>query len=182
MAGLFVLAGPTAVGKGTVVDFIRQHHPEVYISISATTRPPRPNEVDGVSYYFMTEAEFSELVESGQMLEHALVHGKYRYGTPREPVLAQLAEGRSVLLEIDLQGARQVRQNFPESKTIFLLPPSWDELERRLIGRGTENATERARRLSTAKTELAAADEFDYQLVNAVVAECAREVVTLMQA
>ncbi len=125
---LVVLAGPTAVGKGTVAAHIRDHHPEIMLSVSATTRPPRPGEVDGEHYYFVDDAAFDKLIADGALLEHATVHNEYRYGTPREPIERALADGRSVLLEIDLQGARQVRATAPDAKLVFLLPPSWDEL------------------------------------------------------
>ncbi|MEY9953410.1 guanylate kinase [Leifsonia sp. EB34] len=178
---LVVLAGPTAVGKGTVSTYIRENYPEVLLSVSATTRAPRPGEVDGVNYYFVDDAEFDRMIEQGELLEHATVHNAYRYGTPRAPIEAALEQGRSVLLEIDLQGARQVRESMPEARLIFLLPPTWEELVRRLIGRGTEEAAEQQRRLETAKVELAAQDEFDYRVVNHTVAEAAREVVDLMK-
>ncbi|MEO6941411.1 MAG: guanylate kinase [Terrimesophilobacter sp.] len=177
---LVVLAGPTAVGKGAVSTYIREHHPNVLLSVSATTRSPRPGEVDGVNYFFLSDEEFSQLESSGAMLETARVHNAYRYGTPRAPIEAALAEGKSVLLEIDLQGARLVRQAMPEAILVFLLPPSWEELVRRLIGRGTEDAAEQARRLETAKAELAAQDEFDYRVINADVSQAAQEVVDLM--
>jgi guanylate kinase len=179
---LVVLAGPTAVGKGTVASYIREHYPEVLLSVSATTRPPRPGEVDGVTYFFLTDEQFDAMVEAGQFLEHATVHNAYRYGTPRAPIEAALAAGRSVLLEIDIQGARQVRAAFPEARLVFLLPPTWDELVRRLTGRGTEGPEEQARRLETAKVELAAQEEFDAAVVNRDVGEAAREVVDLMTA
>ncbi|ROS62346.1 guanylate kinase [Frigoribacterium sp. PhB160] len=179
---LVVLAGPTAVGKGTVSAYIRDHYPDVHLSISATTRAPRPGEVDGVHYYFVDDAEFDRMIRERELLEHATVHNSYRYGTPRPPLDAALAEGRSVLLEIDLQGARLVRAGMPEAVLVFLLPPTWDELVRRLIGRGTEDAAEQQRRLETAKVELAAQDEFDVRVVNHDVAEAAREVVELMTA
>ncbi|MEN2737519.1 guanylate kinase [Microbacterium sp. X-17] len=178
---LVVLAGPTAVGKGTVSTYIRENYPEVLLSVSATTRAPRPGEADGVNYYFVDDTEFDRMIEQGELLEHATVHNAYRYGTPRGPIEAALEQGRSVLLEIDLQGARQVRETMPEARLIFLLPPTWDELVRRLIGRGTEEAAEQQRRLETAKVELAAQDEFDYRVVNHTVAEAAREVVDLMK-
>ena len=174
---LVVLAGPTAVGKGTVSTYIRENYPEVLLSVSATTRPPRPGEVDGVSYYFVDDAEFDRMIEAGEFLEWAVVHNKSRYGTPRPPIDRALAEGRSVLLEIDLQGARQVREAMPEATLVFLLPPSWDELVRRLIGRGTESAEEQERRLTTARVELAAQDEFDHRVVNTDVEAAAAEVV-----
>jgi len=176
---LLVLAGPTAVGKGTVAAHIRAEHPEIHLSVSATTRAPRAGEVDGVHYYFVDDAEFDRLIADDQLLEYAVVHNRHRYGTPRGPVDAALAAGRTVLLEIDLQGARQVRAAEPSATLVFLLPPSWDELVQRLVGRGTEDAEERARRLRTAKVELAAQNEFDYRVVNADVAEAAREVVEL---
>ncbi|GAA3946483.1 guanylate kinase [Microbacterium soli] len=176
---LLVLAGPTAVGKGTVAARIRETHPEIRLSVSATTRPPRPGEVDGVHYYFVDDAEFDRLIAEDLLLEHAVVHNRYRYGTPRGPVDEALDAGATVLLEIDLQGARQVRAAEPSATLIFLLPPSWDELVHRLVGRGTEDAEERARRLRTARTELAAQNEFDHLVVNADVATAAREVVEL---
>jgi guanylate kinase len=178
---LVVLAGPTAVGKGTVAAYIREHYPEVRLSVSATTRAPRPGEVEGVSYYFVDDAEFDRMVEQGELLEWATVHNAYRYGTPRKPVDEAITSGTSVLLEIDLQGARAVRRAMPEATLVFLAPPSWDELVRRLVGRGTEDAAERTRRLETAKLELAAQGEFDYQVVNTDVAEAAQEVVDLIQ-
>lgn len=178
---LVVLAGPTAVGKGTVSTFIRENYPDVMLSVSATTRPPRPGEVDGVNYFFVDDAEFDRLVESGALLEWATVHNASRYGTPRAPIDAALAGGRSVLLEIDIQGARQVRAVMPEARLVFLLPPSWEELVRRLLGRGTETTEEQQRRLETAKLELAAQNEFDSIVVNHDVSDAAREVVDLMQ-
>ncbi|MET0806076.1 MAG: guanylate kinase [Lacisediminihabitans sp.] len=179
-ARLVVLAGPTAVGKGTVSTYIRDNYPEVHLSVSATTRKPRPGEIDGVHYFFVSDEEFDELIESGQMLETATVHNSFRYGTPRPPIDAALAEGKSVLLEIDLQGARSVRRAMPEAVLVFLLPPTWEELVRRLIGRGTEDSVEQARRLETAKIELAAQDEFDYKVINSEVGRAAQEVVDLL--
>lgn len=177
---LVVLAGPTAVGKGTVAGYIREHFPEVLLSVSATTRPPRPGEVDGVSYYFVDDPEFDRMIAAGEFLEWARVHNAYRYGTPRAPIERALSLGQGVLLEIDLQGARQVRAAFPEARLVFLLPPTWDELVRRLTIRGTEDEAERERRLATARTELAAQEEFDHAVVNTNVADAAREVVHLM--
>jgi guanylate kinase len=178
---LLVLAGPTAVGKGTVARYIVEHNPDVQLSVSATTRSARPGEVDGVHYYFLTDPEFDALIADGQMLEYAVVHGSHRYGTPKAPVEAALADGKNVLLEIDIQGARQVKQALPEAITVFLAPPSWDELVRRLEGRGTENAEQQARRLETAREELAAQGEFDHILVNDEVAKCATQVVELLK-
>ncbi|NYJ01552.1 guanylate kinase [Nocardioides thalensis] len=177
---LVVLAGPTAVGKGTVAAYVRDHHPDVWLSVSATTRPPRPGEVDGVHYLFVDDAEFDRLVAAGEMLEWAVVHGVHRYGTPRGPVDAALAAGRPALLEIDLQGARQVRANMPEALLVFLKPPSWEELVRRLVGRGTETEEERERRLATAREELAAEAEFDRVIVNSEVRVAATELVGLL--
>lgn len=176
---LIVLAGPTAVGKGTVAAQIAADHPEILLSVSATTRPPRPGEVDGVHYRFVDDAEFDRLVADDELLEHATVHNRFRYGTPRAPIAAALGEGRTVLLEIDLQGARQVRASEPSATLVFLLPPTWDELVHRLVGRGTEDAAERARRLRTARVELAAQHEFDYHVVNDDIARAAAEVVAL---
>jgi guanylate kinase len=176
---LVVLAGPTAVGKGTVAAYIKEHHPDIHLSVSATTRAPRPGEVDGEHYFFVDDAEFDRMVDGGELLEHATVHNAYRYGTPRGPIEKALAAGRTVLLEIDLQGARQVREADPSATLVFLLPPSWDELVQRLVGRGTEDAAERARRLRTAKTELASQSEFDYRVVNDDVARAAAEVAAL---
>ncbi|NYE20385.1 guanylate kinase [Microbacterium immunditiarum] len=177
---LVVLAGPTAVGKGTVAAQVRKRHPEIHLSVSATTRPPRPGEVEGEHYFFVDDAEFDRLIASGELLEHATVHNRYRYGTPRKPIVRALEDGRTVLLEIDLQGARQVRAAEPSATLVFLLPPSWDELVQRLVGRGTEGEEERARRLRTAKVELAAQGEFDYRVVNDHVERAADEVVSLV--
>lgn len=179
-ARLVVLAGPTAVGKGTVSTHIRENYPEVHLSVSATTRAPRPGEIHGINYYFVSDADFDRLIETGQMLETATVHNAFRYGTPRAPIEEALAAGRSVLLEIDLQGARSVREVMPEAVLVFLLPPTWGELVRRLIGRGTEDTAEQQRRLETAKIELAAQDEFDHRVINSEVSTAAREVVDLM--
>lgn len=175
-----VLAGPTAVGKGTVARYIREHYPQAHISVSATTRKPRPGEVEGVDYYFVDDTEFDRMIESGEMLEYATVHNAYRYGTPAAPIRSELAANNPVLLEIDIQGARQVKERMPEARMVFLLPPSWDELVRRLVGRGTESAEEQERRLRTAKVELAAQHEFDARVVNETVAAAALEVVKLM--
>lgn len=179
---LTVLAGPTAVGKGTVAAYVREHYPEVHLSVSATTRAPRPGEVHGEHYYFVDDEQFDRMLAADELLEWATVHNAYRYGTPREPVLEAANRGELVLLEIDLQGARQVRANMPDARLVFLAPPSWDELVHRLVGRGTEGEEERARRLETAKIELAAADEFDEVIVNDVVPDAAARLVELMRA
>ncbi len=177
---LTVLAGPTAVGKGTVSTYIRDNYPQVWLSVSATTRPARPGEVNGVHYFFVSNEEFDELVASGQMLEWALVHGRNRYGTLRRTVDTAMADGKSVLLEIDLQGARQVKGTMPEANFVFLTPPSWEEMVRRLVGRGTETEQEQQQRLETAKLELAAEPEFDHTVVNDSVQRAADELVSLM--
>ncbi|WP_028645308.1 guanylate kinase [Nocardioides sp. URHA0020] len=177
---LVVLAGPTAVGKGSVAADVRRSHPEVWISVSATTRAPRPGEQDGVHYWFVDDDQFDAMIERGDLLEWAVVHKAARYGTPRQPVEQVLAEGRSALLEIDLQGARQVRETMAEALFVFLKPPSWDELVRRLVGRGTETEEERERRLVTAREELAAEAEFDVAIVNHEVHAAAEDLVALM--
>jgi guanylate kinase len=181
VARLTVLAGPTAVGKGTVAADIRERYPEIWISISATTRKARPGEVHGVHYLFLSDEEFDRMIAAGELLEWAVVHEAARYGTPRQPVLDKLAEGRPALLEIDLQGARQVRATMPDALFVFLAPPSWDELVRRLVGRGTESAEEQERRLETARIELAAEKEFDATIVNASVRDAADQLVKLIR-
>ena len=180
-ARLTVLSGPTAVGKGTVVTRLTQEHPEIFVSVSVTTRPPRPGEVDGVHYHFVSNAEFDALIAEGALLEWAIVHGLHRYGTPRGPVLQALEQGRAALLEIDLQGARQVKANCPDARFVFLAPPSWEELIRRQVGRGTESAVQRERRLQTARAELAAQTEFDYVVVNREIGQAVEDLVTLVR-
>lgn len=177
---LIVVAGPTAVGKGTVVARIRDKHPQVRFSVSATTRAPRPGEVDGVHYLFVSDQEFDRLVAANEMLEWAVVHGHNRYGTPRTPIIEALDHGNSIILEIDIQGARQVKQSMPEAVLVFLLPPSWEELVRRLESRGTETTDEQQRRLATARIEVDAQDEFDTTIVNDDVDRAAEAVVHLM--
>lgn len=176
---LIVLSGPTAVGKGTVEAKLREEHPEIWMSVSATTRDPRPGEVDGVNYHFMTEAEFVAKEKAGEFLETALVHGMAHYGTPLGPVEEHLASGVPTILEIDLQGARRVRERAAELGldvvTVFIAPPSFEELKRRLIGRGTETPEQQAKRLETAKVELAAEPEFDIVIVNETVDKAAAD-------
>ena len=175
-----VVSGPTAVGKGTVVGALFRRHPEIVVSRSVTTRPPRPTERDGIDYDFVTPAQFDELVDGDGLLEWAVVHNSHRYGTPREPVEKAVADDRTVLLEIDLQGARQVRETYPQATQIFLAPPSWDELVHRLIGRGTETPEQRERRLQTARVELANANEFDAVVVNDTVDHAVASLVELL--
>lgn len=172
-----VLTGPSGVGKGTVVTRLLQQHPEVWLSVSVTTRPPRPAEQHGVNYWFISDEEFDALVASDALLEWALVHGVHRYGTPRQPVMTALDEGRTCLLELDLAGARRVRQTMPEARSVFLMPPDRSELERRLRGRGTEGEAELERRFRTAELELAAASEFDTVIVNEDVAKTVEDLV-----
>jgi guanylate kinase len=177
---LTVLSGPSGVGKSTVVAHIRKAHPEVWLSVSATTRKPRPGELQGVHYFFVDDEEFDKLVANGELLEWAEFAGN-RYGTPRRAVLERLEAGEPVLLEIDLQGARLVRASMPDAQLVFLAPPSWEELVRRLVGRGTEPPEVVERRLAAAKVELAAESEFDTTLVNTSVEDVARELLALMQ-
>ncbi|SDB94007.1 guanylate kinase [Raineyella antarctica] len=174
-----VLSGPTAVGKGTVMAHLRRLHPEAYVSVSATTRPSRPGEVNGVHYWFLSDEEFDDLVDNGGLLEWATVHGAARYGTPRRPVEEAVAAGHTVILEIDLQGARQIKASWPSAYLIFLAPPSREELVRRLRGRGTESPEEQARRLRTAEEELAAQDEFDTVVVNDELGQTVNKLVEL---
>jgi guanylate kinase len=181
LARLTVLSGPTAVGKGTVVTRLAREHPEIFVSVSVTTRPPRPREIDGVHYHFVSDEEFDALIAEGALLEWAVVHGRHRYGTPRAPVTRAIAAGRPALLEIDLQGARQVRESWPEARFVFLAPPSWEELVRRLIGRGTESASQQERRLQTARAEMAAQAEFDFVVVNREIGQAVEELVALVR-
>jgi guanylate kinase len=168
------------VGKGTVSADIRARYPEVWLSVSATTRPPRPGERNGEHYHFVDEATFDAMIAAGELLEWAVVHGRHRYGTPRRAVDEALLAGRPALLEIDLQGARQVRASMPDALFVFLAPPSWDELVRRLVGRGTETAEERERRLDTARLEMAAEPEFTMTIVNDDVHRATDELVQCM--
>ncbi|MEE1295782.1 MAG: guanylate kinase [Bifidobacterium sp.] len=174
---LIVLTGPTAVGKGTVEAALRARHPEVWVSVSATTRAPRPGEVDGVNYWFMSDDEFLAKERAGEFLETAVVHGMAHYGTPLKPVEEHLAAGVPTILEIDLQGARRVKERAPELGLdvlyVFLAPPSFDELVARLKARGTETPEQQAKRLETARVELAAEDEFDVTITNNTVEQAA---------
>ena len=181
---LIVLCGPAGVGKGTVLGRVREQHPEIWLSVSATTRQPRPGEVDGVNYFFMPEQEFLDKEAAGEFLETAAVFGLAPYGTPVKPVVVHRERNIPVILEIDIQGARSVKQRAGELgievMTVFIAPPSFEELERRLIGRGTETPEQQAKRLETAKIELAAESEFDKVIVNNVVDEAADELWNLI--
>lgn len=168
------------MGKGTVVHALSAQHRQLWVSVSATTRAPRPTEVDGVHYHFVSNADFDELIATDGLLEWAVVHGKERYGTPAAPVRAAVAAGRRVILEIDLQGARQVRSRMPEARLVFIAPPDEVTLRKRLIGRGTETPEQMARRLRTAEAELAAADEFDHIVVNDDLGTTVAELVGLL--
>lgn len=176
---LTVLSGPSGVGKGTVVAAVRRRHSEVWVSVSVTTREPRPGETDGVEYHFVDVDTFTAMVAAGEFLEHD-THFGAGYGTPRAPVEERLAAGGDVLLEIDLQGARQVRARMPEALLVFLAPPSWEELERRLRGRSTEDPERVRRRLDRARIEMAAEAEFDAVVVNDDVETAADRLVALM--
>ncbi|GAA2802883.1 guanylate kinase [Saccharopolyspora taberi] len=176
---LTVVSGPSGVGKSSVLNELRVQAPEIYFSVSATTRPPRPGEIDGVHYHFIDVAEFERMVAAGEMLEHARYAGNL-YGTPRKPVEDALAAGRAAVLEIELQGARQVRRAMPGAQLVMLLPPSWEVLVDRLTGRGTEDPEVVRRRLETAREELAAESEFDATVVNADVQSATRELIRLV--
>ncbi|MFC5370096.1 guanylate kinase [Arcanobacterium bovis] len=177
---VFVVCGPTAVGKGTVLKEVFRRGTNLWYSVSATTRPARPGEIDGRDYFFVSNEEFDALVAAGDMLEWAVVHKVHRYGTPRKPVERAMEAGKTVILEVDLDGARQIRKTMPEVKQIFIAPPSWEELKARLIGRATECAEEQARRLETAKTELDAQGEFDVVVVNDSVADATEQILHIL--
>lgn len=178
-----VLSGPSAVGKSTVVRCLRERVPNLHFSVSATTRAPRPGEVDGVDYHFVTPDAFQALIDRGDLLEWAEIHGGlHRSGTPAQPVRDATGAGKPVLIEVDLAGARAVKRALPEVLTVFLAPPSWEALERRLVGRGTETPEVRERRLTTARAELAAQDDFDVVVVNSQLETACAELVSLLVA
>jgi guanylate kinase len=174
-----VLSGPSGVGKGSVIAAVRRRHPDVWLSVSVTTRAPRPGEVDGVQYRFVGPDEFARMAADGELLEHATYAG-HGYGTPRRPVLERVRAGVPALLELELQGARQVRAAMPAAQLVFLAPPSFEELARRLVGRGTEDPAVVRRRLDLARMELAAEDEFDVVVVNDDIERAADRLVALM--
>jgi guanylate kinase len=176
-----VLSGPSAVGKSTVVRCLRERIPNLHFSVSATTRAPRPGEVDGVDYHFVTPARFQELIDEGELLEWAEIHGGlHRSGTLAEPVRAATASGLPVLIEVDLAGARAIKAAMPEVVTVFLAPPSWEDLKSRLVGRGTETPEAMRRRLDTARIEMAAQGDFDEVVVNSRLESACAELVSLL--
>jgi guanylate kinase len=178
---VLVLSGPSAVGKSTVVQQLREQVPDLHFSVSATTRAPRPGEVDGRDYHFVTGERFQQLIENGELLEWADIHGGlHRSGTPAAPVLEAAAAGHPVLIEVDLAGARAVKQAMPDVLSVFLAPPSWDALRDRLVGRATETPDVMARRLATAEAELAAQGEFDVVVVNSRLESACAELVSLL--
>jgi guanylate kinase len=178
---VLVLSGPSAVGKSSVVRRLREQVPDLLFSVSATTREPRPGEVDGVDYHFVSPRRFEEFIDGGQLLEWADIHGGlHRSGTLAGPVREAAAAGRPVLIEVDLAGARAVKSAIPEAVTVFLAPPSREELRQRLAGRGTETAEVMARRLATAEAELAAQHEFDVVVVNSRLESACAELVSLL--
>jgi guanylate kinase len=178
---VLVLSGPSAVGKSTVVRRLREEVPGLLFSVSATTRAPRPGEVDGQDYHFVSPERFQELIDSGELLEWAEIHGGlHRSGTPSAPVLHAAESGKPVLIEVDLAGARAVKDAMPEALSVFLAPPSWDALRERLVGRGTETPEVMARRLATAEAELAAQGEFDVIVVNSQLESTCAELISLL--
>jgi guanylate kinase len=179
LAPLVVISGPSGVGKSTVVRAVLKENPQLWLSISVTTRAPRPGEVDGVDYFFLSNGQFDALVNSGGLLEWAEYAGN-RYGTPARPVQEKREAGHPVILEIEVHGAREVRQSASDAFLVFIAPPDQATLQSRLVGRGTEDSSDLATRLAIADTELAAASEFDLVLVNADVSECAGDLVALV--
>ena len=182
-APVVVLSGPSAVGKSTIVRCLRDRIPDLHFSVSVTTRAPRPGEVDGVDYSFISPDQFQQLIDDGALLEWADIHGGlHRSGTPGQPIREATAAGYPVLIEVDLAGARAVKQAMPEALTVFLAPPSWEVLETRLSGRGTETPEAIERRLATARGELAAKEDFDRVVVNSQLESACAELVSLLVA
>ena len=180
MTRVVVLSGPSAVGKSTVVRCLRERIPDLHFSVSVTTRAPRPGEVDGVDYSFVTAERFQQLIDDGELLEWEIHGGLHRSGTPAAPIREATEAGTPVLIEVDLAGARAVKEAMPEVITVFLAPPSWEALEARLSGRGTETPDAMARRLDTARAELAAQDDFDKVVVNSELESACSELVSLL--
>lgn len=178
---LLILAGPAGVGKGSIVSRMIEKDSSFTVSISATTRSPRPTEIEGQHYHFISKAEFEDLIAKDQLLEYALVHGDNYYGTLRSELSRAEQNGKKLIVEIDLQGARQVKRHSPQALSIFVNPPSWDELERRLRMRATETEEQIQTRLNTARQELDAAGEFDYQVTNLNLDDCVDEIIELVR-
>jgi len=179
---LIVISGPSGVGKGTVCKEVLRRNPELMMSVSVTTRTPRPGEIDGEHYFFKSEEQFREMIEKDQLLEYAYVFGKAYYGTPSEYVHQELHKGNDVLLEIDVAGARQVREKFPKAILIFIAPPSVYELERRLRGRGTEEEHAVASRMMTSREELELMKDYDYVVVNSEIDEATDKIKMIIAA
>ena len=177
----FIICGPSGVGKGTVVSRLMEADPTLYFSVSATTRAPRAGEADGVHYHFLTRERFQEWIDAGDFLEHAQFVGNF-YGTPRRYVDEAMDQGRDVLLDIEIQGAEQIHQKRPEAVRIYIAPPSWEELERRLTGRGTEDTEKVRSRLARGREEFAAAKDFDYLVINDTVDHAVAEIRAIMTA
>ena len=173
---LFIVSGPSGTGKGTICKKLLETDPQLRLSVSVTTRAPREGEADGREYYFITREQYLELLEDGGLLEHASVYGKTLYGTPRQPVVDWLEEGVDVILEIDVQGAFQVRENFPDCILIFILPPSMEELKARILGRGSETEETMAARLGAAQREIDLSPRYDYRVVNGDLDQAVEEV------
>lgn len=180
VGNLFVVSGPSGAGKGTLLGRALSQVSGAWNSISCTSRKPREGEVDGVSYHFLTDEQFKQLIDEGGLLEWARVHDHY-YGTPRKPALERIAQGDQVILEIDVQGAMQVRESYPSAHLVFIAPPSMDELRRRLVNRGTETAAEVEVRLSNAELEMARRDEYDYVIVNDDIETATAELVDFIE-
>jgi guanylate kinase len=179
MSQVFVITGPSGVGKGTLIRLLRERIPQLALSVSATTRAPRPGEEDGVDYHFLSDEEFGDKVADGEFVEWAEYSGR-RYGTLRSELQRHLDAGRPVVLEIEVQGARQVRKAMPEAVQIFIEPPQGEALRDRLVGRGTDDPDEVARRLDVASEELAAAGEFQYRVVNDRLEEAVAQLVDIV--
>jgi guanylate kinase len=180
MAKVFVITGPSGVGKGTLIRSLLQQAPELEVSVSATTRPPRPGEVDGVDYHFISEEEFARRLEAGEFVEHASYSG-HRYGTLRSELEGRLAAGTPVVLEIEIQGARQIRESMPEAVQVFIAPPSLDALKARLVGRGTNSPRDMDARLRTAREEVDAQSEFAHVVVNDRLEQAVSELVAVVR-
>lgn len=177
---LIVLSGPSGAGKNTLLSAVLPRVPDLVYSVSATTRPPRPGEIDGVHYHFLRDDEFQRMIDRGELLEWAEFAG-YRYGTPRRFVMEKIAEGMTVITDIDIQGAKQIKRSLPEGVFVFLMPPSMQELRRRLVGRGTESSEGIAKRMSVAPDEMAAIEEYDYWILNEDLEEAAQTLIAIIR-